>query len=108
VQNVIQLEGGRSALKLTTASYQRPSGKNIHRFKNAKEEDEWGVMPNEGYVVKYDVDELRNYFKNRRDRDVVRNGDAAPQNGEEPDAKFIDRQMSKALEYLTGQLAKAN
>ena len=108
VQNVIQLEGGRSALKLTTASYQRPSGKNIHRFKDAKEEDEWGVMPNEGYLVKYDVDELRNYFKNRRDRDVVRNGDAAPQNGEEPDAKFIDRQMSKALEYLTGQLAKAN
>ncbi len=32
VQNVIELENGTSALKLTTASYHRPSGKNIHRF----------------------------------------------------------------------------
>ena len=32
VQNVVELEDGKSALKLTTASYQRPSGKNIHRF----------------------------------------------------------------------------
>ncbi|MEK6234818.1 MAG: S41 family peptidase, partial [Planctomycetales bacterium] len=31
VQNVIDLEEGKSALKLTTASYWRPSGKNIHR-----------------------------------------------------------------------------
>ena len=32
VQNIIELENGRSALKLTTAAYKRPSGKNIHRF----------------------------------------------------------------------------
>ena len=32
VQNVIELEEGKSALKLTTAGYHRPSGKNIHRF----------------------------------------------------------------------------
>ena len=37
VQNVIELEDGHSALKLTTASYRRPSGKNIHRFPDAKE-----------------------------------------------------------------------
>ena len=48
VQNVIELEGGKSALKLTTASYHRPSGKNIHRFPDAKETDEWGVMPDAG------------------------------------------------------------
>ena len=52
VQNVIELEGGKSALKLTTASYHRPSGKNIHRFPDAKESDEWGVMPDDGYEVK--------------------------------------------------------
>ncbi|MCP4896912.1 MAG: S41 family peptidase, partial [bacterium] len=32
VQNVIELENGGSALKLTTASYHRPSGKNINRL----------------------------------------------------------------------------
>ena len=31
VQNLIPLEGGRSVLKLTTASYWRPSNQNIHR-----------------------------------------------------------------------------
>lgn len=52
VQNVIRMEGGSSALKLTTASYWRPSGKNIHRFPDAKETDEWGVKPNDaGYKL---------------------------------------------------------
>ena len=52
VQNVIELEDGRSALKLTTAAYCRPSGKNIHRFPDSKESDEWGVMPDAGYDLR--------------------------------------------------------
>ena len=47
VQRVIDLEEGRSALKLTTASYLRPNGHNIHRFPDFSEDDEWGVRPNE-------------------------------------------------------------
>jgi carboxyl-terminal processing protease len=47
VQNVIELENKSSVLKLTTASYWRPSGKNIHRHEGSKETDEWGVKPNE-------------------------------------------------------------
>ena len=43
VQNIIEMDGGNSALKLTTAGYRRPNGKNIHRFPDAKETDEWGV-----------------------------------------------------------------
>src|SRR5690349_21718964 len=52
VQNIILLENDTSALKLTTASYIRPSGKNIHRFPDKKDfesahidPDEWGVKP---------------------------------------------------------------
>lgn len=45
VQNVLPLELGKSALKLTTARYYRPSEKNIHRVEGATEEDEWGVKP---------------------------------------------------------------
>jgi carboxyl-terminal processing protease len=71
VQNVIELEGGRSALKLTTASYLRPSGKNIHRFPDAKESDEWGVVPNEGYDVKLRQSELRDLVASRRLRDIL-------------------------------------
>jgi carboxyl-terminal processing protease len=72
VQNVVELEGGRSALKLTTASYKRPSGKNIHRFPGASEKEEWGVVPDEGFVVKLNDDELRRLVEYRRARDIVR------------------------------------
>lgn len=45
VQNIIELEGGNSALRLTTASYWRPSNRNIHRVKDAPETVDWGVTP---------------------------------------------------------------
>ncbi len=54
VQNIIEMHEGRdpSALKLTTASYWRPSGKNIHRFPDSKDTDDWGVRPNDsGYKL---------------------------------------------------------
>jgi carboxyl-terminal processing protease len=54
VQNIIEMHqgGDRSALKLTTASYWRPSGKNIHRFPDSKDSDDWGVRPNDsGYKL---------------------------------------------------------
>jgi carboxyl-terminal processing protease len=113
VQNVIEMKEGneKSALKLTTASYWRPSGKNIHRFPDAKESDEWGVKPNPGYEVPQD--EIA-YLKYRIDRDVVQG-----KNGTQPPAKpkteketekdkkpFEDKVLQKALEYLRGEIKK--
>lgn len=97
VQNVIELENGKSALKLTTASYHRPSGKNIHRFPDSKETDEWGVMPNDGYAVEVDNKQIQDYFKNRSDRDVFRKDGP-------PASEFVDTQLQKALEYLDAKL----
>ncbi len=71
VQNVIELEGGKSALKLTTASYHRPNGKNIHRFPDAKDEDEWGVLPNDGYEVKLNGFQTGRLIDYRRQRDIL-------------------------------------
>jgi carboxyl-terminal processing protease len=45
VQNVIKLEGGRSAIRLTVGSYHRPSGKEIHKWKEHTDRDDWGVQP---------------------------------------------------------------
>jgi carboxyl-terminal processing protease len=73
VQNIIELEGGNSILKLTVATYQRPSGKNIHRFKNAKETDDWGVSPDKGLEVKLDPRQHAAYFESRRVRDRTTN-----------------------------------
>jgi carboxyl-terminal processing protease len=71
VQNVIELEGGKSALKLTTASYHRPNGKNIHRFPDAKDEDEWGVLPNDGYELKLNGFQTGRLIEYRRQRDIL-------------------------------------
>ena len=59
VQNVIPLELDKSAMKLTTATFWRPSNKNIHRAEDATEEDDWGVTPNEGYNIPLTEDEFR-------------------------------------------------
>ena len=71
MQNVIELENGKSALELTTASYQRPNGHNIHRFPDAKETDEWGVRPNDGYELKLSDRELGRLVLHRRQRHIL-------------------------------------
>lgn len=133
VQNVIDLEGGRSALKLTTASYWRPSGKNIHRMPDSKDSDEWGVSPNDGYKLKLNDAEMRQLVALRRDKDVIRwtkedaieGSEQQPEEGTEnkepeeaekqppeqgekkEEKKFVDRQLEKALSYLSNELVKA-
>lgn len=71
VQNVVELGGGKSALKLTTAGYKRPNGHNIHREEGAGEDQEWGVMPDPGYEVKFSDDETREFLRYRRQRDLL-------------------------------------
>jgi carboxyl-terminal processing protease len=70
VQNILELEDGDSVLKLTVASYYRPSGENIHRFRNSKTTDKWGVSPDPGMEVKLTAPEYRDWFLGRRDRDL--------------------------------------
>lgn len=111
VQNIILLENGQSALKLTTASYWRPSGRNIHRFPDSKEEEEWGVRPSKGFEVKLTDEERIDYFRYRRDRDIVRKPGQPPpktlENGKKKELKdFKDRVLEKALEHLRGEIEK--
>ena len=59
VQNVIPIQRGESALKLTTASYWRPSGKNIDRTDaESKNSKTWGVQPNTGFDIEITEQEL--------------------------------------------------
>jgi carboxyl-terminal processing protease len=96
VQNIIELEQGRSALKLTTAQYLRPNGKNIHRFKGATEDDEWGVSPSPGWDVEQSRAETVELAESRRARDVIRAGT----DSKEPDA-VADKVLDKARSHLT-------
>ena len=67
VQNILPLQFGRSALRLTVARYYRPNGENIHRIKDATEEDQWGVRPNEGLKVEHDEATLEKLAKSWRE-----------------------------------------
>ena len=115
VQNIILMENETSALKLTTASYRRPSGKNIHRFPDKRDfesagldPDEWGVKPDKGFEVPMKNEERYDYMVWRSDRDVVR---ARPKpEGKDKEGKpkkpFVDRVLQKALEHLKQEIKK--
>lgn len=98
VQNVIDVPGGETyALKLTTAGYFRPSGRNIHRKPDAKDTDEWGVSPNEGFKIRFTDEQLREYFEKRRERDVI-------QAEGPPESDYVDVQLEKALESVKSRI----
>lgn len=127
VQNVIRLEGGKSAVKLTTASYWRPSEKNIHRGKEAKEDDDWGVRPDEGFEVIMTDADARKAAKLRRERDLYPIGTSPPKEevepkpeenpsgeqppegpgGEQPDAEKKPPENSPAEPFVDPQLKRA-
>jgi carboxyl-terminal processing protease len=104
VQNVIQMEDGESALKLTTASYHRPSGVNIHRFPEMLKSDEWGVTPDQGYEIDFSRDDWRAWRVDRDRRDVFHHKDEEPEDASEQVA-FVDTQLNKGLEYIKQQLS---
>jgi len=97
VQEVIDLGGDNGKLKLTTASYWRPSGKNIHRHKNAKEDADWGVSPDSGYEVIVEGEKLAKLLKQRRNRDLA--GPLAEKNGKRL-GPIDDPQLKRATDYI--------
>jgi len=101
VQEVILLEGGLGALKLTTSSYWRPSGKDIHRTRKATEEDDWGVRPDKGYEVVLDEEGWIRlvHWRNRRDANQKLEPGHSPDELDPADLA-ADRQLAKALEYV--------
>jgi carboxyl-terminal processing protease len=105
VQSVIPLEGGRSEMRLTIATYWRPSGKNIHRSRTAKDSDEWGVSPDPGFEVKLTDAQLSDWVSARRKRDVLPTKEQNP-----ADAAWLarhprdDGQLEKAVEALEARI----
>jgi carboxyl-terminal processing protease len=107
VQNLFELEGGSSALKLTTAGYMRPSGKNIHKRQDATDDEDWGVLPSQGFEVSLTDEETEQVFLARRQRDLGSTGaddDAENQGTATTQSTAEDRQLGSAIEYLRQQL----
>jgi carboxyl-terminal processing protease len=109
VQNVIPLEQGTSALKLTTASYWRPSGTNIHRRRDATDEDDWGVRPSPGFDVPLTDEQYIAFYEWRRARDALQGeSGVAKVDASTPEQPASDPQLQRAIEYLRQKLAPAS
>lgn len=102
VQNVMEMENGISALKLTTAGYFRPNGKNIHRAEDAGESDEWGVTPDEKNVVPLTTNQVYRLMMDQRRRQelLTHKAAGAGRQAAAPGAVFEDPQLRRALELM--------
>ena len=128
VQDIIPIQHNRSLLKLTTASYWRPSDRQIDRHDpEAQKTKVWGVQPDDGFVVEISDEELIENLQHRNSLDVsglvpddeedlsdpTGDGDAAPSedsttddlssdDSPTPDLKVphVDRPLQKAIEFI--------
>jgi carboxyl-terminal processing protease len=101
VQELINLERPQGLLKLTTASYWRPSGKNIHRRKDATEDEDWGVSPDQGLEVIVEDEELRRLSQWRASRDQYKpDGESPPAE----DDSYFDPQLAKAIQCVEDRM----
>jgi carboxyl-terminal processing protease len=102
VQQLVDL-GQAGTLKLTVATYWRPSGRNIHRNRGEEEPGvSWGVLPDEGYEVVLDKEEFARFLRWRQDRDIPRPAAEKPPSDESA-KPFVDRALARAVEYLQGR-----
>ncbi|MEM9185383.1 MAG: S41 family peptidase [Planctomycetota bacterium] len=71
VQRLEPIGAGRATLKITFASFWRPSGDDIHRRPGVSEDEPWGVQPAAGDETTLSEEQHIAYQTWRRERDVV-------------------------------------
>ena len=107
VQNVQPFTPTGGEIKLTTASFWRPNGKNLNKSSTkGKEDEDWGVRPDPGYQVKLERKEHWDLAMKLRELEIIPNRDAPKKEAESKPA-FKDRQLDAALEYLRSQIKMA-
>ena len=102
VQNIQRFEGGD--LKMTTATYWRPSNKNINKSSTkGTEAEEWGVRPNKDYLVPLTTKERDDLFEYQRNTEIIERPDRFESNLKKL-SEFKDLQLDKGLEYLRDKI----
>ena len=105
VQEVHELPFHRGTLKLTSARYYLPSGRNLSRDSDSVV---WGVDPDPGFVVPMSDDEYREMRLARREYEIIR-AESNDDGQSWSDAEWIreqakDAQLALALDALQSRL----
>ena len=96
VQNIQEFDGGQ--IKVTIASFWRPSGKNLNKSSTGgKEDEDWGVRPDKGYLIELARKEREDLGEHLRNTEIIPNRESKKP---EPKSDFKDRQLDTALKYL--------
>jgi len=101
VQEILDLHPDQGLLKLTMASYWRPSGRNINRAEGV---EEWGVSPDEGLEIALGDEERSDLRVARRRRDVTESYTES-ELADEDVPEFNDRQRDTAIAWIKRQLS---
>jgi carboxyl-terminal processing protease len=127
VQNILPLEANRSALRLTTGNYFRPSGKNIDRNVAKRldpNSEDWGVKPEGSFAIAQTEESIFEDYLRRRVRDLE--WLTRPFNGQanvdlplmtaekisellavpQSEGEYHDLSLEAAIEYIKAQLLK--
>jgi len=104
VQNIMSVptpgDPRPSELKLTTASFWRPSNVKLHRERDSKPEDPWGVMPHPDYLLKLSVSERSELYEHLKQGEVIPRKDPPKM---ETTPTFTDKQLNMAVDFLKKQ-----
>ncbi len=110
VQNVIPLEGGRAAMRLTTAYYYPPSGRRIHRVNPQSPDGDWGIEPSQDCTIRLSDDELEKTIERFRQRSQPQDSTDSTEGmstGGDP-GLAVDAQLLRAFEIVERSLASPN
>lgn len=103
VQNIQPFEGGE--IKLTNATFWRPTGKNLNRASTKGREDEdWGVVPDKGYRLTLPRNQVQALDEHLRKQEIIPRRDVPPKATDKP---FEDKQLDMAVKYLRDQIKLA-
>ena len=114
VQTLIKLEGASGAIRLTTAEYRLPGGRNIDRRAGEKS---WGIDPDEGYFLPLDQPQSKALLERRQAREIIgkrsedRSSPDTVTTAESIENQQADLQLAAALNTMvsritTGQFGK--
>jgi C-terminal peptidase prc len=97
-------EFGDGQLKMTTATFWRPNGKNLNKASTSgRDMDEWGVSPDAGFSLEFTKKELGDLQDALREAEIIR-----PPGKRDIKIHFQDRQLQMALDYLRNQIKTAS